>query len=787
MILNILKRDLKRKKTMNIIILLFVILSTTFVASSINNIVTVMNGIDYYFDQARLGDYVVASTGENAYGVLDEFLETEESVKDYRIEDVYVITQDNITSNGRKLSTENTGLVQELSGCKLNYFDKNNNVIKHVDKGEVYVPSKFLKSNDLKVGDSLTIELKEAKVTLKIVGVFKDALMGSQFMGNYRFLISDEDYEVFENAESIQNTYRGQIAYIDSDNVKALAKALSDVDKIAFSGDRDLLKMLYIMEMIVAGILIVVSVCLIIVAFIVLKFTINFTLVEEFREIGVMKAIGIKDRKIRGIYLIKYAVISIVGAVVGLIASIPFGDLMMKSVSENMMLGNNKGVALNIVSAVVVVLIIIGHAYRCTGKVKKYSPIDAIRNGQTGERFKKKSSLRIGKSHFKPNTFMAFNDVKSSPLRYLTIVLAFAICSLLVFMVVNTTETMKSDKFLYTFGKECDAYLVDMGLQMDSMAGEGNVEIDKALASIEKKMADNGYEINACVEVQYKYKAEFDGGSYLLTCQQGKHTKTSDYVYYKGSAPANIHEIAITEQISKQTGAKIGDTITIYVEGSPEEFLVVGYFQTMNNLGELVRLHEDVPTNMGSATGLFAFGIDFTDNPSDKEIDKRVKDMKRIFDTEDVMDGAEYSRDCIGVVDTMAAVEMLLLAITMIVVILVAILMERSFISDEKGEIAILKAIGFSDASIIAWHVKRFVLVSIIAVLLAVALSIPATKLCITPIFGMMGMKTVSYEYNFVKLLLIYPGIIIALMVVAVTLTALYTKKITSRDAASIE
>lgn len=787
MILNILKKDLKRKKTMNIIILLFVILSTMFVASSVNNIVTVMNGTDYYFEQAGLGDYVVASMGENAYGVLDEFLETEESVKDYRIEDVYVITQDNITSNGRKLSTDNTGLVQKLSGCKLNYFDKNNNVIKHVDKGEVYVPGKFLKSNDLKVGDSLTIELKEAKVTLKIVGVFKDALMGSQFMGNYRFLISDEDYEAFENADSIQNTYRGQIAYIDSDNVKALAKALSDVDKIAFSGDRDLLKMLYIMEMIVAGILIVVSVCLIIVAFIVLKFTINFTLVEEFREIGVMKAIGIKDRKIRGIYLVKYAVISIVGAVVGLIASIPFGDLMMKAVSENMMLGNSNGVALNVISAVVVVLIIIGHAYRCTGKVKKYSPIDAIRNGQTGERFKKKSSLRIGKSHFKPNTFMAFNDVKSSPLRYLTIVLAFAICSLLVFMVVNTTETMKSDKFLYTFGKECDAYLVDMELQMDSMAGEGNVEIDKALASIEKKMADNGYEINAYAEVQYKYKAEFDGGSYLLTCQQGKHTKSSDYVYYKGTAPANIHEIAITEQISKQTGAKIGDTITLYVEGSPEEFLVVGYFQTMNNLGELVRLHEDVPTNMGSAISLFAFGIDFTDNPSDKEIDKRVKDMKRIFDTEDIMDGAEYSRNCIGVVDTMEAVEVLLLAITMIVVILVAILMERSFISDEKGEIAILKAIGFSDASIIAWHVKRFVLVSIIAVLLAVALSIPATNLCITPIFGMMGMKTVSYEYNFVKLLLIYPGIIIALMVVAVTLTALYTKKITSRDAASIE
>ena len=47
---RILKKDLKRKKTMNIIILLFVIMCSMFAAASVNNIIAVTGGIDHFFD-----------------------------------------------------------------------------------------------------------------------------------------------------------------------------------------------------------------------------------------------------------------------------------------------------------------------------------------------------------------------------------------------------------------------------------------------------------------------------------------------------------------------------------------------------------------------------------------------------------------------------------------------------------------------------------------------------------------------------------------------------------------
>ncbi len=63
MYLKILKKDLKRKKTMNCILLLFVILSAMFSASSVNNILTVVGGVDYCLEKAGRAGYECRTWG----------------------------------------------------------------------------------------------------------------------------------------------------------------------------------------------------------------------------------------------------------------------------------------------------------------------------------------------------------------------------------------------------------------------------------------------------------------------------------------------------------------------------------------------------------------------------------------------------------------------------------------------------------------------------------------------------------------------------------------------------
>lgn len=207
----------------------------------------------------------------------------------------------------------------------------------------------------------------------------------------------------------------------------------------------------------------------------------------------------------------------------------------------------------------------------------------------------------------------------------------------------------------------------------------------------------------------------------------------------------------------------------------------------MNQLGEVIRLHEDAPTDFGFVASALSYQIDFTDDPTEEEIERRKERIKELYDNDKVMNATEYCIDCTKVVDTLENVQFLLLGITLVVVLLVTILMERSFIADEKSQIAILKAVGFRDGVVIRWHVYRLGLVALTAVILAAVLSGPMTKLCITPIFGMMGATDVDYRIDPLQIFFLYPGIVLAMTAVVTWITALYTKTIKSSDTANIE
>lgn len=790
MLFRILKKDLKRKKVMNAILLCFILLATMFVASGISNVVSVMNGTDSYLDKAGIGDYVVISMGADSKASIDEILHEMESIRDYRIEPVVFGEKSNLKDmHGEKLEAKNSVIYQSIEDSRLKFFDKENKQITQIKPGHAYATGDFMEKNHLQPGDKIRITHNSISFMVTLDGMAKDALLGSSMMGNSRFLFHREEIEKLLSDETIYNGYQGQISYIDLKDeagVSEIASAISQAPGIMFSGARSLIKMCYVMDMIVAFTMLILSICLIIVSFVVLKFSISFTIFEEFREIGVMKAIGISNFKIRSLYLTKYLMLAVIGAFVGFFMSIPFSDLLLRSVSSNMVLEADNHFLLSVLGAILVVIVILLYAFRCTKLVKKSSPIDAIRSGQTGERYKK-SPFRLVKSHGSIGFFMAVNDVFSAPKRYMTIITTFFLCTLFVLVFVNVSSTMRSDTFITTFGTRSDLYYTDLTEAMSCMNPDGRKQIEEYFAKTEVLFKKNGMPAKLCVETQYKYKVHFDGKDYSISCQQGIHTKASAYEYINGVVPQNKNEIAITPTVSKLTGAKLGDTVTIDFGKETLDCVVVAYFQSMNQLGEVIRLHEDAPTDFTYIANVMSYQIDFDDHPSAKEIEVRKEKIKKLFDNEKVMNATEYCDDCMGAASTMESVQYLLLGITLIVVLLVCILMERSFLADEKSQIAVLKAMGFGNRRVMEWQMIRFGIVTLVAVLLAAICSIPATYLIGNPIFGMMGAGKVAYVIRPWKIFFLYPGIIFLMTLLASGMTALQIRTIKSNDTTNIE
>ena len=785
---RILKKDIRRNKTMNIILFLFVMIAGLFCASGLNNLATVVNGTDYMFKTAGVGDYQLIAMGEGAIGMFEDKVKSIPEVKSYTKETVVFCAEGNIRSeSGKRFAVANAGLVQSIDQRGMNYFDQENQEITSVEKGKVRISNVFLRENELNIGDKIIIEKGDVKETYEIQSGFKDAFLGSQFMGNPRFMLCDEDFQKFLDDDVCYNYYGGELFFINTDDPVAVGSALSGLEKVGYSYPVSTLKRAFVMNLIIAFVVVILSVCLMVVSFLVLRFAINFSISEDFREIGVMKAIGIGNRKIRVLYLTKYAVIAVVGSIIGFFLSIPFGKVLLDSVSRDMILGTGLGFVWNIIGAAAVALLVILSAYLITGKVKKLAPIDAIRSGQTGERFRKKGGIRLTGSRMRPSLYLAVNDILSAPKRFVTVIVTFSLCTLLVLIIANTANTMKSDKLVHLFGPVSDVYITDVADSMSYMNEQGKDALKEHLDDMAEEYTDAGMPCKAHISLIYYYEIGYEGTSYSYACEQDMNNTVDDFIYNEGSAPTNKNEIAITDMFTELTGAKIGDTVTMDFGKGPENMLITAKFQSMNDLGKIILLHQDAETDFLHLKSPMQYRLDFTDDPDQKTIDERIEKIKDMTGNDKVQNAADYSADCVKVYDIMNAVAKFLLIIVLIVVILITLLMERSFIADEKNEIAISKAVGFRDSSVIRWHVNRFFIAAVIAMLIAVGLSIPATELTISPIFGLMGASKIDFKYDIVRCFMAYPAVILAVTVITASLTALYTKKIECKDTASIE
>ncbi len=792
MYLNILKKDLKRKRAMNIILLVFIILASMFVASSVNNIISVTTALDNYFEMANVPDYFAASIDKSTDKDIYKTLENASAIDEFRIEEVATMSQSNITRNGEPLNASGSSqILQSDRDMALNYFLDDGSILESVPKGKVYATYFAEKNAGLKVGDKITIEIEGISREFTFAGTIKDAVCGSELMGMTRFIVNGEDFDEYMSDEKVKKMYGGKFCYINTSDLDKTLSQISDIsDSFAFTGDRELLNFSYVFDMIVTGIILVVSLILIIISFVVLRFTITFTLSEEFREIGVMKAIGIRDIKIRGLYLTKYAALSVIGAGIGLILSYPFGEMLMSLSSKSMIISGSNTAFINVACAVLVAAVILLFCLGCTGRVGKMTPIDAVRNGQTGERFRKKSLMSLGRSRLGTTMFLATNDVVSSPRRYGIITFTFILCMSLLIILSNSVTTLKIGKLLKYFGiADCHIFVDTGDDAMKFMTGGGREELQKYLDEVEHTLAENGMPAKCMQEFMIFPIIKHGEYESKILAFQGTGTTMDMYEFVEGTPPQNSGEIALTTLAAKALKVSIGDTVIMSVPTGEREYIVTALYQSMTNNGTAARLYTEDDINYVITSGYNNMQIKFTDSPDDEEISRRIEKIKDIYPGfATVKTAGEWVKETTGVADALDAVKKMSALLTVILAALITVLMERSFIAKEKAEIALMKAMGMRNSKIYAHHTARFFMVVAAAVIVAGLLGMPLTKLCIDPVFGMMGLEMgIEYLQNPVEIYIIFPVIILASTIAGAFFTSLYTRKIKSSDTANIE
>lgn len=252
---RILKKDLKRKKTMNIILLLFVILCSMFAAAAVNNIIAVTGGIEHYFDEADVPDVNVQmfNSGESDF---EEKIGGLASVKEIRTEHWLCLSSSKyFRYNGKKLDNfTNAAYLLSDREMAVNYFDENNHIIESVDKGCFYASASFLQDIDIKEGHEVELTVGDSHLTLKFMGQFKGALFDSGKTVAPYLILNSADYDYLDEDEATHIMNCGQLCINTSevDEIRELAKNYDGL----YVRTRKECKSIYLYDMLSAYILI---------------------------------------------------------------------------------------------------------------------------------------------------------------------------------------------------------------------------------------------------------------------------------------------------------------------------------------------------------------------------------------------------------------------------------------------------------------------------------------------------------------------------------------------------
>ena len=791
MFFRILKRDLKRKKTMNIILLLFIILAAMFLSSSVDNLIAVNGAIDHFIEISKAPDFLSIALTDGKTDEIADFLQDNENVSDYEVistfnlinEDIAIIRCQDDPERIRYERT-NTLCLESVPENFIKVFQLDDSSLS-LKSGEIAFPKAEADNNHLHVGDQVSIKVGKTEQVFTITAIVKDAVFGSTMMGFKRLLISEEDFAKFAAQEGLVHTQIYNINYADKEKFQEQWRSRNFM-VISSLETPSTIRMCYIMDMLIAAILIVVSICLILLAFLVLRFTIVFTLQEDYKEIGIMKAIGIKDMGIKGLYLIKYLAISVVGAIIGLGLGFPFGKVILEQAIVNIVVDKaEQNFVINLTCAAAVVFIVLFFCYLSTNKLKKISAIEAIRSGSNGERYRAKNYLKLWKRpKMRPFFYMAVNDILSSLKRFGTLFTTFCLGTMLILLPLSAASTLKSDGIIGYFSlSPSDVYL-------DTGKGETyTVDMDRMfqdMEEIEERLKENGITAKTGADMGYMLSCYTDDPKNSVTYYVLQATGSWDrhYVLLSGKEPALYNEVMITELTAREMGVGIGDTIHFATAEKADEFIITGTYQSMMNMGQGYRVSRSAQLDQEYAAGILCLQVEIEDMESEEACEK----LKELFPEYKIMNAQGFLDNMIGgIIEQINTLTVFIVGIVLVINSLITILMMKTIMTKERGEIALLKSIGFADGSLKAWQVTRILLVLTASIVMGTILSNVLAPYIIGPIFAMMGGTSIRLVMSTFEAYVLYPFLLFAVTGLSSFICAGGIRKVDLKEINTIE
>ncbi|WP_150273897.1 ABC transporter permease [Paenibacillus tepidiphilus] len=765
MFLKILKKDLQRKKTMNLVLLVLVILASTLVASGTNLLYTTSTAINSFIDKSNVADLIITTADNPETGsAISAWTEGQQNIQAvYSQQLINVLAKQIGLPEGRKAISTNVGLLLSTVPEKVNLVFNEHNSSLTVKPGEIALPVSIGNATGLQTGDVMELRLAGVTRTFTVSGFFKDAYLGSDLLTIKRMIISAEDFTSIRDAVASESlTKLWSFVAAAGTPGGGLSTALSKTDiPVSFEIDKSLVNASFLTDRIIAALIVAISLFLICIAFLTLRFTIVSTLQDEYRSIGIMKAIGFNNFSIKRLYLVKYLVLASAGGVVGLFLQMPLTQAMSSSISQYIIVPDSfAGDAVAAGSVAVTVVIILLFCLQCMRAISKASAIDAIRLGHTGERFGKSRVIRLHRSRILPPTVaLALGDVLGKLRSYTTLIVTVVLSTAVMIIPINLIHTISTPSFIQYFGTApADFYtkseIADVPLSV----------VHQEMERLKQVFQEHDYPAALSVDYTFVTKYISDDGEDSRNIGGIKSEPAAEHLYLEGVSPQLANEIAITSIMSENYDKQPGDSIVFEIDGKRSTFLITGIFQTISNEGYMVRVSQEyVPQTVTS----YQFGG--TLEAPAKEKPALIAQMKQELSELEIKSGEDMLSVVIGgFMGRLQSVKALLIGIVCLIVFFIASLFVRLLIAKEVRGIAVMKSLGFTSGQIRHWQMLRILFLMIGSLAVGVVAANLLGERMFAVIFRMFGITHLEFAIAPLEVYLLYPALLLTVVVLAV-------------------
>lgn len=769
-ILLIASSNIKKKKGTMVVIGILISLATILLYASISVLTNIDGVLQDSYKASNLADVEFAL--DNDYlPTLQELLEKEDSITDTEISPaliersgIYSATEDGQTSELAMLFQPvdcNPSITKITDSFDLERFPENGIILCQYQSA----------SGEFKVGDDFYLHCKNGIYHFIVEGFSEDANLATPLnMSCQRYFIHPSMFRKLADEEALHEVVDYKLKLKDytlgNEFEKRITSGLYGEYPELMNSDflslnwQNMIAGVKVIPSIAMAIILAFSLILIIVVLSIIYYSIKNFIDEDLPNIGILKASGYTSFELSLSIIFTLMIVALLTVLIGLVIAIlstPFlGNLVAAMMGLRWTVTFDARAlilaALIILATILLIVALLGRRY------KKIFVLDALRGGIETHYFKR-NHLALEKSPFSLVTSLGLKNILFE--RRKNIVLTIIIAGL--------TFASCAGLFMYEhFGKDDESLIRFSGLEVsDIIVSSSDIRYGEFDPTSIKGIKYARYGGGADVTLSTKDKSE------LANCDYWEDATDLRYDnLIEGRFPETEKEIVLSHKMKKALEVNVGDIVYMECAGQRVDYMVVGIDQKINHYGCKTLVSIDGFKRLIKDVKPYSVYLDLEQGYS-------YEDVKDILQKEYPNASMAESQNLVatmisGLKMVMKIICLFFLITTLAIVFLILFMLGQSRIVEQKKNLGISKALGFTTRQLIRQNLVNITPTVLIGCILGIVVVLIGSNPLISLIMSSFGVGHCDYY----QIPLQYLGITLLILADALLVTALTSARI---------